>query len=182
MQVTIFGNTYTCTRAERSGASAILYDGETIVASFEGVSDFSVFTLSGGAWTYPTAEEAIAATATMAGGLVTLDIGDRAVKTGSLVRFKAPCTCAAVTGGIVINGKTYQVCDAMGQCVTGVGGVWDSGAQVAVVLDKEEGKAFIQNGAASGGFVEMTQSITVEQRAKGKLYGLVLADYTGGEN
>ena len=68
---------------------------------------------------------------------------------GQIVTFTAPCDCDKVTGGIVINTKIYTVCDAMGNKVTGTGGVWCAGAQVSVVLDCENRKAYIQNGKAT---------------------------------
>ena len=97
--------------------------------------------------------------------------------TGRRVTFTAPCNCDQVTDGIVINGDTYTVCDAMGECVTGIGGVWIAGAQISVVLDCENKKAFIQNGAtppasgatpidiilAANAWVNGTQTITNEE-------------------
>ena len=65
---------------------------------------------------------------------------------GKMVSFKAPCTCT-VTDGIEIEGVTYTVCDALGKCVTGVGGVWDTGSVVTVVLSLEQRKAYVQNNA-----------------------------------
>ena len=65
---------------------------------------------------------------------------------GKMVSFKAPCTCT-VTDGIEIEGVTYTVCDALGKCVTGVGGVWDTGSVVTVVLSMEQKKAYVQNNA-----------------------------------
>ena len=65
---------------------------------------------------------------------------------GKMVSFKAPCTCT-VTDGIEIEGVTYTVCDALGKCVTGVGGVWDTGSVVTVVLSLEQKKAYVQNNA-----------------------------------
>ena len=69
--------------------------------------------------------------------------------TGKIVTFTAPCNCSDVSDGLVINGETYTVCDAMGECVTGKGGAWCAGAQISVVLDCENKKAFIQNRAVS---------------------------------
>ncbi len=68
--------------------------------------------------------------------------------TGQLVTFCAPCSCADVTEGLVINGETYTVCDAMGVCVTGIGGAWCEGATITVALDVENKKAYLQNGAS----------------------------------
>lgn len=73
--------------------------------------------------------------------------------TKQIVTFTAPCDCASVTNGLVINGQTYTVCDAMGNCVTGKGGAWCEGAQISVVLDCEKKKAYVQNAANGGGIV-----------------------------
>lgn len=72
--------------------------------------------------------------------------------TKQIVTFTAPCGCDQVTDGLVINDETYTVCNAMGECVTGKGGAWCKGAQISVVLDCENKKAYIQNAAGSGGF------------------------------
>jgi len=68
--------------------------------------------------------------------------------TGQSVTFTAPCGCDQVTDGLAINGVIYTVVDAMGNCVTGKGGAWCSGAQVSVVLDCENRKAYIKNAGA----------------------------------
>lgn len=70
--------------------------------------------------------------------------------TKQIVTFTAPCNCDQVTDGLIINGKTYTVCDAMGNTVTGKGGAWCAGATVAVALDVEAKKAYVQNAATSG--------------------------------
>ena len=96
---------------------------------------------------------------------------------GQIVTFTAPCNCDEVSDGLVINGETYTVCDAMGECVTGKGGAWCAGAQISVVLDCESKKAYIQNAAGGGGFVTFTEDNPPASRSNGTLYGLVLADY-----
>lgn len=64
---------------------------------------------------------------------------------GQIVTFTAPCDCKDVTHGLAINGEIYTVCDAAGNCVTGVGGAWCKGVQVSVILDCTAKKAYIQN-------------------------------------
>ena len=64
---------------------------------------------------------------------------------GQIVTFTAPCDCVSVTNGLSINGEIYTVCDAVGKCVTGIGGAWAKGSQVSVVLDCTAKKAYIQN-------------------------------------
>ena len=84
-----------------------------------------------------------------------------------IVTFTAPCNCDEVTDGLIINGETYTVCDAMGECVTGKGGAWCAGAQISVVLDCENKKAFIQNAAVP----EMTiENVTGLQDALNNVY------------
>ena len=94
----------------------------------------------------PPVHAVIATSAKLADGFVVLEL-PASVDTGTLVKFTAPCACSAVTGGIVINGVTYAVVDALGNVVTGAALLWDSGAQVAVLIDTAAGKAYIQNGA-----------------------------------
>lgn len=68
--------------------------------------------------------------------------------TGKIVTFTAPCDCTEATG-LLIGEDTYDVVDALGNCITGSYLAWRSGAQVSVVLDCENKKAFIQNGNAT---------------------------------
>lgn len=74
---------------------------------------------------------------------VTLPPGEIPVE-GKQVSFKAPCPCSEVEA-IQIDGVNYTVCDALGVCVTGIGGVWDVGSIVSVILSVEQQKAYIQN-------------------------------------
>ena len=67
------------------------------------------------------------------------------VDTGTLVKFMAPCACESVTGGIVIDGVTYSVVDAAGNTVDKIGGAWIDDVMVAVLIDVENKKAYIQN-------------------------------------
>ena len=64
---------------------------------------------------------------------------------GQIVTFDAPCDCVNVTDGLVINGNTYTICDAMGRCVTDFDGAWCSGSKLSVILDVSNKKAYIQN-------------------------------------
>ena len=86
---------------------------------------------------------------------VTLPPGQLPVA-GKQVSFKAPCDCSA-TEAIQIDGVNYTVCDALGRCVTGEGGVWAAGEIISVILCPEGQKAYIQNGnlfrTATGSYV-----------------------------
>ncbi len=67
--------------------------------------------------------------------------------TGKQVTFVAPCDCSNVEA-IQIDGADYIVVDAMGNQVTGSpdGGVWGTGAEVSVLLNVEQQKAYLLNG------------------------------------
>ena len=112
------------------------------------------------------AQEVIATDAWMADGSVVLEL-PRAVNTGTLVKFSAPCDCTAVTGGIVINGTTYSVVDSTGHVVTGVPGAWVGGALVAVIINKEDGCAYIQGTAPLPNLLANSPLILVEGRDYG---------------
>ena len=65
--------------------------------------------------------------------------------TGKQVSFEAPCNCDT-TECLQIDGVDYTVVDSLGNTVTGVGGVWATGAKITVVLDVENQKAYLLNG------------------------------------
>ena len=65
--------------------------------------------------------------------------------TGKQVSFEAPCNCDT-TECLQIDGVDYTVVDALGNTVTGIGGVWATGAKITVVLDVENQKAYLLNG------------------------------------
>lgn len=94
----------------------------------------------------PPVQEAIAISTALSGGSIVLELPGR-VDTGTLVKFTAPCDCTNVTGGIEIDGTTYSVVDSTGHVVTGFPGAWVSGALVAVIINKEDGYAYIQGTA-----------------------------------
>lgn len=87
----------------------------------------------------------VAESAVLTDGSIHLTLPGGHVCDGTMVKFCAPCSCEVVTGGIVINGETYTVVDSMLNCVTGFGGVWDVGAQISVVIDDTNKRAFLNN-------------------------------------
>ena len=112
------------------------------------------------------AQEVIATTSGIADGSIVLEL-PRPVDTGTLVKFDAPCDCTNVTGGIVIDGDTYLVVDSNDKVVTGVPGAWVSGAKVAVIIDKEDGFAYIQGAAPLPNLIETSPLILVAGRDYG---------------
>ena len=56
--ITYLGKSYTCTTALKGSDYIRLLDAEgTLIATFDGISDFSGFSISGDSWTTPTAED-----------------------------------------------------------------------------------------------------------------------------
>lgn len=92
---------------------------------------------------------------------------------GQIVTFSAPCACEDATGGLVINGNTYTVVDALGNALTG-GGAWCSGALVSVTLDVANRRAFFLNATA----VEHTH--TPEEIGAAPAYTYGTTDLTAG--
>ena len=70
-----------------------------------------------------------------------------AEETGAHVSFKSPCNCT-VAGNLVIGSNSYTISDAMGETVTGKGGVFSQGSVLDFVLDCDNRKAFLLNGSA----------------------------------
>lgn len=89
----------------------------------------------------------IATSATLVDGSIVLELPEGGVCTGTTVKFKAPCDCAVVTGGLVIGGIEYTVVDTTHKTVTGAAGVWVTGAEIAVIIESEKKRAYIQNSA-----------------------------------
>lgn len=90
----------------------------------------------------------VATSAQLVSGSIKLELPEGGVCTGTMVKFVAPCACSKVTGGIVIDGVTYTVVDAVGNCITGEIGYWDSGAALSFLIDSGSNKrAFLQNAA-----------------------------------
>lgn len=75
------------------------------------------------------------------------------IKNGSGVSFKAPCDCSTVDGikvyfpseGGVPTSKVFIFTDAHGNNLTGIGHLFRKGAIVKVLLNLDEGRAYIQN-------------------------------------
>ena len=77
--------------------------------------------------------------------------------TGQIVTFVAPCSCEEVTDGLVINGNTYAIVDAMGAAIKG--SAWCAGALISVSLDVTNRRAFIQNPCSAPGNLHGTDEL-----------------------
>ena len=117
----------------------------------------------------------VAESAVLTDGSIHLTLPEGHVCDGTMVKFCAPCTCDKVTGGIVIDGETYTVVGPMLNCITGIGGVWDAGAQLSVVIDKTAHRAFLQKAVVSVFPVQIPLSWTADA-TNGGYYTTVSVD------
>ena len=163
--LTFLGESYSCARAQKGGDYVrLLDDNNEIVFFADGITDFSSYVLTGGEWETPVAVVAptVGALAALEGGVVKLTLPDSVkVETDLQINFKAPCSCSAVNG-LNINGVNYTVVDTLGNCVTGKGGAWVSGALVSVILDAEGQKAYLQNISGYNREETMTEETAAE--------------------
>ena len=180
--VTFAGVTYACDVAIKGYNYIELQDANGLpICRFDDITDFSAFR-NDGAWTDPTPVPSTTATkAVLTGGNIVLTIRpDHFVGTGTMVKFSAPCACNQVTGGIVIAGVTYAVVDAVGENALGTGGAWCEGAQVAILLDCVNTRAFLQGGAparhihAASDITSGTFAGAVAANSNGQAYGSYL--------
>lgn len=155
MTVVIAGVSYECTKAVKGPNFVHLYQGDLVILSCLEITDFSVYVLTDGEWSDPDPDlDVIADSAELSGGSIVIT-SKKIIGTGTLLKFKAPCDCTSVTGGLVIDGKTYALVDSLGDSVAGKNGAWANGAMVSVLIDKANLRAFIQNSAKPGGILEV---------------------------
>lgn len=64
--------------------------------------------------------------------------------TGQQISFIAPCNSDTTTC-FTINDVDYIICDAAGNNLAGVAGMWVTNAFVSVIVDVDSAKAYIQN-------------------------------------
>lgn len=115
----------------------------------------------------PPVQEVIATSSMLNdNGSIVLEL-PRPVNTGSIVKFYTICPCFEVTGGLVIDRVTYSVVDSMGKVVTGIGGVWEKGVYVAVIIDKDMKRAYFQGTTALKNILASSPLILVEGRDYG---------------
>lgn len=162
MQVTFNGTTYDCTEAVKGSDFILLYDDETMIASFFQITDFSLFSISGGDWTPYAEESIIVRSATLSSGVITLT-GYSEIGTGTIVKLTAPGDSEDVTEGISVDGETYPIINSMGEDLTGQANVWASGAILALLIDKDNEKAYLMNGGVSEDAVAEIAEASIQQ-------------------
>lgn len=88
---------------------------------------------------------------------LTLPLGEIPVN-GKQVSFVAPCNCLETTG-LQIDGELYTVVDTRRKCVTGKGGMWETGAILSVFLDVDSKLAYLSGGGSEVLTIEEIRSI-----------------------
>lgn len=148
--ITYGGQDYSCAKAIKGLDYIELLDSNNnLIGKFAEISDFSGFSISGGGWSEPEPiDEIFIPTASLTNGNIVIS-SNEPIGTGTLLKFTAPCSDVDVTGGLKINDTVYTVVDSLGNTVTGTakGGFWGNGAQVSVILNSTNNKAYIQNAA-----------------------------------
>ena len=56
---------------------------------------------------------------------------------GTCVKFLAPCNSELVTVGMVVDGVQYEWQDTLGEPLAGIAGLFETGAMVGIILDRE---------------------------------------------
>lgn len=100
---------------------------------------------------------------------------------GTCVKFLAPCNSEAVTVGMVVDGVQYEWQDTLGEPLAGIAGLFETGAMVGIILDRENLIAYLVNATPGRGFIPYPAATPPAQRAPGALYFSVEVDFGGGE-
>lgn len=100
---------------------------------------------------------------------------------GTCVKFLAPCNSEAVTVGMVVDGVQYEWQDTLGEPLAGIAGLFDTGAMVGIILDRENLIAYLVNATPGRGFIPYPVETPPAQRVPGALYFSVEVDFGGGE-
>lgn len=117
--------------------------------------------------------------ATITSGLIILTDASN-IDSGSIIKVYAPSNSQSVTQGISIDNTAYPIFDSNGETINGEADIWTEGAALSLLIDKQNEVAYLLNSISPGGFIESTQSIPTAQRSSNALYGLILADFGGG--
>lgn len=100
---------------------------------------------------------------------------------GTCVKFLAPCNSEAVTVGMVVDGVQYEWQDTLGEPLAGIAGLFETGAMVGIILDRENLIAYLVNATPGRGFIPYPAETPPAQRVPGALYFSVEVDFVGGE-
>lgn len=100
---------------------------------------------------------------------------------GTCVKFLAPCDSELVTVGMVVDGVQYEWQDTLGEPLAGIAGLFETGAMVGIILDRENLIAYLVNATPGRGFIPYPAETPPAQRVPGSLYFSVEVDFGGGE-
>ena len=100
--------------------------------------------------------------AALTSGAITLPAGTQ-VSDGAIIKVTAPGDSEDVTEGISIDGETYPIINSMGEDLTGQANVWASGAILALLIDKDNKKAYLMNGGVSEDAVAEIAEASIQQ-------------------
>lgn len=121
-------------------------------------------------------QEVIAKNATFLNGRdidVSLNDGD-VVNNGTLLKFVAPCDCAAFKGMLWVGYDQFSIVDALGRDygIIEHGSIWAEGSKLSVLIDCNNRLAYLQNAAETvNSVVEIFSNCSVED-----IRGNVFAD------
>lgn len=104
---------------------------------------------------------------------------------GHEATFQAPCDCTAITGliayypsGKELKSKTFTFRDAQANDLTGLGNLFAKGAFIKVILDSENGHAYIQN-ATTDKYLENKIPTTASDVGAASMYAVVWTPTNG---
>lgn len=100
---------------------------------------------------------------------------------GTCVKFLAPCNSELVTVGMVVDGVQYEWQDTLGEPLAGIAGLFETGAMVGIILDRENLIAYLVNATPGRGFIPYPAETPPAQRVPGALYFSVEVYFGGGE-
>ena len=123
------------------------------------------------------ANSVTADTAELTAGSVALTIpGD--AQHGMTIKFLAPCDSADITVGITVEGVLYQWRDTLGEDITAMEALFEAGAMVGIIIDRENLIAYLATAAPAKGFIEYASGNQPENMIPGALYGEIMVDYS----
>ena len=127
------------------------------------------------------ARYAVATSAALTAGRVALTISGDATN-NMIVRFTAPCDSADITVGIAINGVLYQWQDAAGTSMLTVYRLFDAGATVDILVDRENLIAHYMAASPLPYIIEYPSGQLPDYLIPGRFYWEAAADMdtTGG--
>lgn len=137
---------FSCARAMKGADFIRLLDnaGNTVFFA-DGITDFTPYVLTNGAWETPLAPigAKVTADASQSGGVLTLTPTTYAkIETGLQITFVAPCDCSEVTS-LSVGGVTYYIVDTNEKPIGYTGSFWTAGTVVTLTLDCENKKAYM---------------------------------------